>query len=295
MTPFKGLVAYPITPADPAGRVDTDAMEALADRLAASGVDGIGVLGSTGIYMFLRREERRRGVQAALRGARGRIPVTVGIGALRTDDTIQAARDAAADGADGLLLAPVSYTPLFQHEVAAHIRAVADATTLPLCLYDNPATTGFRFEPGLWRACGTLPAVAAVKRPAPAEAPADWLVEQRALFPARVAIGCSVDWHAAQALRAGADAWHSVLAGILPGPCIALTAAAKAGDADAARTINAALEPIWSLFREQGSIRVVHAIATLLGIPNAIPPAPIQPPDADATVRIATVLEALAR
>ncbi|MCQ8279719.1 dihydrodipicolinate synthase family protein [Acetobacteraceae bacterium KSS8] len=293
MTPFTGLLAYPITPADRSGRVDAEAMEALADRLAESGVDGIGVLGSTGTYMFLRRDERRRAVRAALRGARGRVPVTVGIGALRTDGTIQAATDAAEDGADGLLLAPVSYTPLFQHEVAAHVRAVSTATALPLCLYDNPATTGFRFEPDLLRACGRLPTVVAVKRPAPPEGAPGWLAEQRALFRADVAIGCSVDWHAGAALLAGADAWHAVLAGVLPAPCIALARAAKAGDAESVGVLNARLEPVWALFRELGSIRVVSAMAKLLGIANADPPAPILPPDAGTISRIGTALDAL--
>ena len=64
------------------------------------------------------------------------------------------ARDAEAAGADGLLLAPVSYTPLLDDEVFEHFRAVAGATALPICIYDNPATTGFTLPPGAGRAAG---------------------------------------------------------------------------------------------------------------------------------------------
>ena len=59
MTAFRGLSAFPITPADACGRVDTEALGRLLERLHAAGVDSIGLLGSTGGYMYLTREERR--------------------------------------------------------------------------------------------------------------------------------------------------------------------------------------------------------------------------------------------
>ncbi len=62
---FHGLSAFPITPADPHGHVDTDALVRLVQRLAAAEVDSIGLLGSTGTYAYLTRAERRRAVEAA--------------------------------------------------------------------------------------------------------------------------------------------------------------------------------------------------------------------------------------
>lgn len=64
MAPASGLSAFPITPADAEGRVDTAALRRLVARPAAAGTDSIGLLGSTGIYMYLSREERRRAVYA---------------------------------------------------------------------------------------------------------------------------------------------------------------------------------------------------------------------------------------
>src|SRR5690242_6394595 len=103
---FYGLSAFPITPADERGRVDTDAQGALLERLCAAGVDSIGLLGSTGIYAYLTREERRRAVAAAIKCVASRVPVIVGVGALRTDQAQDLARDAEVAGADALLLAP---------------------------------------------------------------------------------------------------------------------------------------------------------------------------------------------
>ena len=112
MSLFNGLCAFPITPADEGGRVDTDALAGLLGRLDVAKVDSIGLLGSTGTYAYLDRTERRRAIKTAAEYLGGRIPLVVGIGALRTDDAQDLARDAEAAGADGLLLAPVSYTPL---------------------------------------------------------------------------------------------------------------------------------------------------------------------------------------
>ncbi len=138
MSVFHGLSAFPITPADEHGIVDTDGVTRLTARLADVGVDSIGLLGSTGTYAYLTRTERRRTVRAAVKSVGGKTPLIVGVGALRTDDAQDLARDAEAEGADALLLSPVSYTPLTDEEVFQHYVAVASATGLPLCIYNNP-------------------------------------------------------------------------------------------------------------------------------------------------------------
>src|SRR4051812_34400905 len=102
---FHGLSAFPITPADEHGRVNTEALARLLDPLCAAGVDSIGLLGSTGTYAYLTREERRRAVTAAVACVAKRTPVIVGAGALRTDQAQRCAQDAETAGADALLLA----------------------------------------------------------------------------------------------------------------------------------------------------------------------------------------------
>ena len=103
------------------------------------------------------REERRRAVEIAVACVGGRAPILVGVGALRTDEAETLARDAKAAGADGLLLAPMSYTPLTEEEVFQHFLAVASATDLPLCIYSNPGTTNFTFRPELVARLAAIP------------------------------------------------------------------------------------------------------------------------------------------
>ena len=85
MSAFTGLSAFPITPSDADGRVDADALRRLLAPLVAAGVDSIGLLGSTGTYAYLARAERRRAVAVAADAVGGRVPLLVGVGALRTD------------------------------------------------------------------------------------------------------------------------------------------------------------------------------------------------------------------
>ncbi|GGF67114.1 dihydrodipicolinate synthase family protein [Azorhizobium oxalatiphilum] len=292
-TQFKGLSAFPITPADPKGRVDTAAVEKLVGRLAAAKVDSIGLLGSTGTYAYLSRAERRRALDAALPVA-GDVPVLVGVGALRTDEAVKLAQDAKAAGAAAGLLAAVSYTPLTEDEVYEHFVTVQRESGLPLCIYDNPGTTHFRFTPELVRRLSRHEGIVGVKSPSP-EAPGGTahLAALRAVVPEGFPLGYSGDWNVTEVLIAGGDAWFSVMGGLFPHTALALTRAAQGGDATEARALNARLEPLWALFRELSSLRVMYAAAGILGLTQAEPPRPILPLGESARARVAETLKAL--
>ena len=288
------LSAFPITPADADGVVDTGALRALLNPLVEAGVGSIGLLGSTGTYPFLARDQRRRAVEAAVAAVGGRVPLLVGVGALRTDEAVRLAQDAKGAGAAAGLLAAMSYTPLTEDEVFAHCEAVARESGLPLHLYDNPGTTHFRFTPALVGRLAQVPGIVAVKSPAAEpEAVAGQHEALRAAVPAGFALGYSGDWNAVAALLAGGETWYSVVAGLFPEPALAMTRAVEAGDAAEAQRLNARLEPLWDLFRTYSSLRVIYACADLLGLCRAAPPRPILPLAGEARQRVADTLDAL--
>jgi len=292
---FCGLSAFTLTPADSEGVVDAGVLGILVERLVAAGVDSIGLLGSTGTYAYLDRAERKRALAAALEAAAGRVPLIVGVGALRTSWSRELAVDAERAGAAGLLLAPMSYTPLNPGEVAEHFRNVAGATGLPLCIYNNPGTTGFRFSPELIEQLAVLPRIAAIKMPLPADGDfAGELASLRGRTPEDFLIGYSGDWGAAPALIAGSAAWYSVVAGLLPEPALRLTRAAQAGRIEEATALDAGFAPLWELFRAYGSLRVVYVIADRLGLSVGDPPLPLQRPPNEATPKIEAALDRLA-
>ncbi|QEM84168.1 dihydrodipicolinate synthase family protein [Halomonas binhaiensis] len=293
---FSGLSAFPLTPMNESG-IDEAAFARLIDRLVAAGVDSIGALGSTGSYAYLNRAEREQVTQLAVAQA-GKVPVIVGIGALRTRDVLDAAEDAQKAGASGVLLAPMSYQKLSEDEVFGLFDSVTRHLSVPLCVYDNPTTTHFEFSDELHGRIAQLPNVRSIKipgvpvEPEAAKARVDRL---RALIPSHVTIGVSGDVLAATGLNAGCDAWYSVIGGLFPRTALAITRAAQSGDVHQAMRLSERLQPLWELFGQYGgSLRVMAAAAELQGLTESpCLPLPLKALDGPGKQKLATLLEAL--
>lgn len=263
---FTGLSAFPLTPLQQ-GRIDESAFVRLVERLAVAGVDSICALGSTGNYAYLDRGERRRVAELAAQHADG-VPLIVGIAALNTCEVLALAEDAQQAGASAVLLAPMSYQPLTADEVFDLYETVSLALSVPLVVYDNPGTTHFEFCDELHASIARLPNVRSIKIPpvlgdiAAVHARVERL---RALLPPHVTLGISGDATAVAGLLGGCDAWYSALGGLFPTTLLEVTRAAQAGDRSTAMQLSERLEPIWALFRQHGSLRVVATAAELLG------------------------------
>lgn len=294
---FTGLSAFPLTPLH-RDIVHEAAFTHLIDRLAASKVDSITVLGSTGSYAYLNLAERARVAALAVEHAAG-IPVFVGIGALRTSQVLTNIDNAEKVGAFGLLLAPMTYQPLTEEDVFELYRTVTTHTPLPVIVYDNPGTTHFTFTTDLYGRIAELPGIASIKIPAvpadPQQAQAR-VQEIRAVIPGHVSIGVSGDASAAAGLAAGCDTWYSVIGGTLPVLAMGITRAALEGRHSDAAAESERLAPLWDLFTEfGGSIRVVAAIAEHLGLaPSNSLPLPLQGLTGGQRDRVARVIDALA-
>jgi len=247
--------------------------------------------------MYLDRDERRRIAAAAVNHA-GRTPVVVGIGALRTSQVLALAEDAQRAGANAVLLAPVTYEALNDHEVYGLFEDVTAELSVPLVVYDNPRTTHVTFTDGLYAGIAQLPHVASIKIPGVPGDPTEAAARVKTIrdhVPSSVTIGISGDGSAADGLIAGCDAWYSVIAGTLPRPALAITRAAQAGDHSTAAAESARLQELWNLFTELGgSYRVVAAIAEHLGLVAAdCLPRPVSGLNAAARARVAQVVTAL--
>lgn len=294
-TLLTGLSAFPLTPLLE-GRVDERAVSNLVGRLAMQGVDSITVLGSTGSYAYLTREERARVIDLGVKFSRD-TPLFAGIGGLRTQHVLEYAEDAQRAGVEAVMLAPVSYQRLTPDDVLRLYTDVDRELSVPLIVYDNPGTSGFEFTDELLGALGELPSVASVKIPplpdAPEEAAAR-VAELRSVLPERVTIGISGDAHAAAGLRAGCDAWYSAVGGTLPEHALAIWQLAKAGRHDDGAAFSQRLQPIWDLFERHGSLRVISAIAEYLGLaaPESLP-LPILGLDEAARADVARIVEVL--
>lgn len=259
----RGLVAYLPTPVRDDG-VDLAALGRLVDRAVAAGVDGLGVLGSTGAAMHLDRDERSIVVHRAVEHASG-TPVVAGVSALRMSAARIHADDAQEAGAAAVLLAPVGYVPLSDDEVLGLFSDVLAGLDVPLIVYDNPVTTRVDMSNGLLSELAALPGVGGIKTPGPGPDPDDArarVARLRAALPAGVTLGFSGDPSGPAGLAAGADAWHSTLAGALPGPLVALARATRAGGA----VEDEHLAPLWEAVRRHSGVRVAATVVELIGL-----------------------------
>lgn len=288
-----GLSAFSLTPMKNE-QIDEDALRQLVARLAAQPLQSIAVLGSTGNYAYLQRQQRLRVVEIAVEHA-GAIPVMVGIGALRTKEVLMHLEDAQKAGAHAVLLAPVSYQPLTQDEVYGLYRAVAYASSIPICVYDNPRTTHFQFTDELHAKITQLPHIASIKIPSVAadiNIAKERIKQLRDRIPDSVSIGVSGDATAAVGLLAGCQVWYSVLAGLLPELAVAITQAAQKGQTQKALALSMQLSPLWQLFDQWGSLRVIATAAELMGITHTpCLPLPLHSLQGEPRQRLASFLQ----
>ncbi|MFH5149229.1 dihydrodipicolinate synthase family protein [Enterobacter cloacae complex sp. 2024EL-00229] len=293
---FTGLSAFPLTPVI-ASSVDEQGFSKILDRLAAARVDSVGILGSTGSYAYLTREQRKR-VATLAKQLIGDIPVMVCVGAVSTDTILHLADDAQKAGADALLLPAVSYQSLREQEVFSLFETVTRHVSVPVCVYDNPGTTHFTFTDELHGLLSSLGGVCSVKIPGVPDSP-DSAAERvgalrRHLHPG-VTIGISGDAYAGLGLNAGCEVWYSVCGGLFPEAAKQITEAAAVHDHARVTALTTRLEPLWALYRKHGgSIRVIAAAAGVLGITETdCLPRPLQPLPPDDIKDIARVLNAL--
>ncbi len=237
---FPGILPALTTPFDARDAVDADALQANAAALLDAGVHGFVACGTMGEAGALSRAERRTVIDAVVEAAAGRVPVVVGVSAGTPSASIGHAADAAAAGADAvMLLPPLGYAP-DDREVEAFFAAVAGATELPVMLYNNPPASGTDLPAALVaRLVDRVPGIVAVKE---CSGDARRIAELLALTDAEVLVGGD-DW-ALEGFCAGATGWVSGVACVAPEACVELFERCRAADLEAAREVYTRLLPL---------------------------------------------------
>jgi 4-hydroxy-tetrahydrodipicolinate synthase len=271
---FHGLIAFPITPTDQDGRFDIQAFRSLVDRLIGSGVHGLAVLGSTGAGTYFSEQERKEITSTAIEIVNGRVPVMIGTGAITTAETIRLSRHAESVGADAVLIVPVSYWPLTLEEVYRHFDQIAQALTISICVYNNPRTTQVDILPELAERLSALPNIDMIKE---TSVDIDRVTRLLKSSGGKLTIAYSRDASAYEALVAGAHAWHSGIANIIPRQCVQIfDLVKKAANYELAGRLAAEIASLCQFASEKGVIRSVHAALELMGEHTGGPRPPIK-------------------
>lgn len=144
---FRGTYTVMITPFDASGAVDLRATASFVDWQITSGIHGLVPLGSTGEFLSLTDDEKAEVAKCVIDTAAGRVPVLVGTGAESTEDVIRYSREAEAMGADGVMIIPPFYSTPTEDELFEHYRRIGEAISLPIMIYNNPATANVDLTP----------------------------------------------------------------------------------------------------------------------------------------------------
>ncbi|WP_115718777.1 dihydrodipicolinate synthase family protein [Gallaecimonas mangrovi] len=267
---FGQLSAYALTPLVNE-RLDSNAFARVIEPLVAAKVPCISVLGSTGCAPYLTLADRNDAAKMAISIA-GDIPVMVGISAIATRDVLMLAEKAQQAGAKGLLVAPLSYQPLQEQEVFGLYQQLNQQVSIPICVYENPRTTQFHFSDALRLQLAQLPWIKAFKIPGLNGELIKRLAPQ---LPSDISLGVAGDALAANAIVEGAAHWHSVLAGTFPAPCMAISQLLFAGNNKQGLAQARSLAPLWALFSQYGSLKVMAVAASLMGVAAQTLPKPL--------------------
>lgn len=255
------LVAM-VTPMHSDGSISEFGLANLVEHLLSTGCDGIVVGGTTGESPTLTEAETARLVRKVVAQSKNHARVIAGIGTYDTASSIHRAREAEAAGADALLLVCPYYSKPTQAGVVAHCVAVAEATDLPVMLYDVPARTGIAMEAPTLIELAAHPRIRAVK-----DAKGDLFEAMSVMARTSLAYYCGSDELNLPYLACGATGVVSVVGNIVADRNAQLIQAVRNGDLDSAKAIHNALIPLVDAIMRtsQGAI-MAKAALTELGI-----------------------------
>ena len=294
---LRGAFTALVTPFTPDGALDEAAFRRLVRWQVLAGIDGLVPCGTTGEAPTLSPDERDRLIAATVevvaeRPSRGRVRVIAGTGTNDTAATIRATRRAAELGADAALVVAPYYNRPDARMLDAHFRAVADEGDLAIVVYNVPSRTGTNVDADTFLRLADHPRVIAVKE-------ASGNLEQIARIcrdrPRDVAVLAGDDAWTLPILALGGDGVVSVASNEIPGELVALCAAARAGDWEAARRTHERWLPLFlANFRGAPNPVPAKAALQLMGLlEHDAVRAPLLPLETSARNELAVTLRAL--
>ncbi len=277
-----------VTPFTADGSVDFATAEKLADYLVTQGNDALVVSGTTGETSTLEDQEKEDLFRAVVQAVGGRARVIAGTGTNHTSHSIEMAHRAVKAGADGQLVVTPYYNKPTQSGVLGHFKAIAEATDLPIMIYDIPGRAGIPIQTQTMIELSALENVLALK-----DAKGDIAATSEVIATTDLGVYSGEDALTLPLLSVGALGVVSVTAHVAAPLFRRMTDAAHAGDFEAARAAHYELEPV--VRAVMSHIPGAMAAKALLSRAGVLPNASVRLPLAEASeTELAPVLAAMA-
>jgi 4-hydroxy-tetrahydrodipicolinate synthase len=289
MARLNGCWTALVTPFAANGMVDEPALRALVEWQIDEGVHGLVPIGSTGEAVTMTADERDLVVRIVVEQAAGRVPILAGAGSNDTQQAIANSKAMERAGATHLLHVSPMYNKPPQRGIVAHFRAIAEAVSLPVVVYNVPGRTGSNIEAATTLALADIEGIVGVKEASGNLAQIDEIIRHR---PAEFSVLSGDDALTFAVMAHGGDGIVSVVSNATPRRMAALVEALAAGDLVRARVEHALLaEWMHAAFVESNPIPAKAALAMMGRIQNVVrlPLVPLRD-DLHATVRNALVI-----
>ena len=270
---FKGIATALITPFRD-GQVDYEAMGRLIDWQIDSGINALVICGTSGEGPTLTDEEHRECIRYAVERAAGRVPIIAGTGSNDTAYAISLTKFACDVGADAMLVVTPYYNKATQNGLVTSFKAIADASTKPLIVYNVPSRTGCGIKPETYARMAEHENIVAIKE---ANGDISSVVATRALVGDRLDIYSGNDDQIVPILSMGGMGCISVLSNVLPKETVEICDRFFSGDVKGAAELQCRYLPlINALFCEVNPIPVKAAMAAM-GFCENSPRLPLTP------------------
>lgn len=271
-----GIIGYTITPFTSSGdRPELEALGASIDRMINSGVHAIAPLGSTGEGAYLSDREWEEVSEYSIGKVAGRVPTIVSVSDLTTAKSVQRARFAEAKGADVVMVLPASYWKLSADEILGHYQAVGSSISIPVMLYNNPATSGIDMSPELiMRIVNAVENVTMVKE---STGDIQRMHKLYQLSEGKIPFYNGCNPLAFEALAAGAAGWCTAAPNLIPQLNLELYHAVKKNDLQRARNIFYKQLPLLDFILKGGLPATIKAGLRLTGLEVGAPRLPVKP------------------
>jgi len=241
---WQGVFPAVTTKLTPDHALDLAAIRAGLERLIASGVSGVVMMGMVGENAQLSREEKMTVLRTALETVNGRIPVLSGLGETSTERAVAYARDAERIGVQGLMVCPGLTYKSDKRETVAFYRSVAQASALEVLLYNNPRGYGVDLTPDVVDQLVVEPTIVAIKEESYDITRVTDLICR---FGDRLSVVCGVDDMVLESAVLGVRAWVSGMANAVPSASVQLLQLANAGEYAKALALYRVLTPLFHL------------------------------------------------
>ena len=288
---FEGIYTPIVTPHRDDNSIDHDRFGEIVDHLISSGIHGIVLAGTTGEYYAQSMEERIALMQLAKKRINGRVPLIVGTGAMRTEDSIELAQQAKSAGADAIMISTPPYAAPTGRENSLHAMAVDRAADLPVLLYNYPGRTGAEMDETFLNRVGRSPNFCAIKE---SSGSPDRLHILARDYP-HIQLSCGMDDQALEFFAWGARSWVCAGSNFAPEAHIAMyRACALEKNFDKGRQIMSAMLPLMRVLEQGGKfVQCIKHGLTLRGIDCGPPRRPLQPLNKDEKRELAEVIRTL--